>query len=446
MNRLLLWRRRALLLLALLLLVTALPGAAFQPDQPALPAGTYRIEGVADRDARNAIIAAGVAIDGVGPDYVEVTVSARDARRLAALGYLMRPVLQSLAPNEVDEAYHTYDEMVAEIQQVADAHPELVQLSSIGESHEGRTLWLARVASAANPEQAKPEALFVGHYHAREHLTVEMVLGILHLLADNYGQTGQEQITRLVDQRVVWLVFDLNPDGGEYDIADGFYRSWRKNREGNECESDLGNGPNIGTDLNRNHSYRWGGAGASGDLCSDIYRGPSAASAPEVKALEAFVRSRAAGGEQRITVAISFHTYAELILWPYGYTSARLPADMDPTDYDVLVAMGKAMAQTNRYRAIQSNQLYTTSGDFNDWAYGSQRIFAYTFEMYGGSYGFYPPGNLIERETERNFPAVLYLLEQADCPYRVTGAIGRCAIGTRFSAPLRVWLPQVGNF
>lgn len=433
-------------MLALLLLATALPGAASQPVQPTLPAGTYRIEGVADREARDAIVAVGVVIDGVGPDYVEVTVNAYDARRLAALGYVMRPVLQSLAPAAVDQAYHSYDEMVAEIQQVAAAHPELVQLSSIGESDQGRTLWLARVTSAANPDQPKPEALFVGHYHAREHLTVEMLLGILHLLVDNYAQPGQEQITRLLDRRVVWLIFDLNPDGGEYDIADGFYRSWRKNRQGNSCERDIGNGPNIGTDMNRNHSYKWGRAGASPDPCSDNYQGPSAASSPEISALEAFVRSRAAGGEQRITVAISFHTYGELILWPYGYTSARLPADMDPVDYNVLVAMGTAMAQTNGYRPIQSNQLYTTSGDFNDWAYGEQRIFAYTFEMFGGSYGFYPPGTLIKRETERNFAAVLYLLEQADCPYRTTGAVERCTTGMRFTPQQRVWLPQVGKF
>ncbi|GAB4210423.1 MAG: M14 family metallopeptidase [Roseiflexaceae bacterium] len=445
MNLPLLWRRTALLLLALLL-VTVLPGAASQPAQPSLPAGTYRIEGVADRDARNAIIAAGVAIDGVGPDYVEVTVNARDARRLAALGYVMRPVLWSLAQAEVDEAYHTYAEMVAEIQQVAGAHPELVQLSSIGTSHEGRTLWLARVASTANPDLPKPEALFIGHYHAREHLTVEMMLGLLHLLVDNYGQTGQEQITRLVDRRVIWLIFDLNPDGGEHDIADGFYKSWRKNRQDNSCTVDTGFGPNIGTDMNRNHSYKWGLPGASDDPCSDNYRGLQPASAPEIKALEDFVRSRVVGGEQRITVAISFHTYGELILWPYGYTAAQLPSDMDPTDYQVLATMGRAMAQTNGYQGIQSNQLYTTSGDFNDWAYGSQRIFAYTFEMYGRQYGFYPPGTLIKRETERNFPAVLYLLEQADCPYRVTGAISRCAIGTRFSPPQRVWLPQIAKF
>jgi carboxypeptidase T len=90
-------------------------------------------------------------------------------------------------------------------------------------------------------------------------------------------------------------------------------------------------------------------------------------------------------------------------------------------DHNVFVAMGQAMAGTNGYTPQQASDLYITDGDMTDWAYGVHKIFAYTFEMYptGSSPGFYPPDEVIVRETTRNREAVLYLSEQSDCPYRV---------------------------
>ncbi len=78
---------------------------------------------------------------------------------------------------------------------------------------------------------------------------------------------------------------------------------------------------------------------------------------------------------------------------------------------------------------MQSSAMYPTYGDEIDWLYGTQRVFSYTFEMYPTATDtspsrHYPPDELIGRETRRNRDAVLYLMEQADCPYR---AIGKAA-------------------
>ena len=82
-----------------------------------------------------------------------------------------------------------------------------------------------------------------------------MALYTLRMLTDEYGV--DQQITDLVNSREIWIVFDINPDGGEYDIATGTYRSWRKNRQPNAGSSF------VGTDLNRNWGYRWGCCGGS---------------------------------------------------------------------------------------------------------------------------------------------------------------------------------------
>ena len=237
------------------------------------------------------------------------------------------------------------------------------------------------------------------------------------MLTDEYG--SNQQITDLVDNREIWMVFDMNPDGGEYDIATGTYRSWRKNRQPNSGSSY------VGTDLNRNWGYRFGCCGgSSGTFSSETYRGASAFSAPETTVVRNFINSRVVGGKQQITVAIDFHTYSELILWPYGYTTTNVPADMTLDDYNVLVTMGQAMAATNGYTPEQSSDLYITDGTIVDWEYGQHGILNYTFEMYpvtSGQGGFYPGDEVIPAETARNREAVLYLLDQADCPYDVIG-------------------------
>jgi hypothetical protein len=220
----------------------------------------------------------------------------------------------------------------------------------------------------------------------------------------------------------------VNPDGGEWDLADGGsacpvdgFRCWRKNRQPNADSSY------IGTDLNRNYGYRWGCCGgSSGSTSSDTYRGPAGFSSPETAAMRDFLASRTIDGVNQIRAHITFHAAGEQILWPYGYTYADRPSDMTVDDHGVFVAMAEAMAATNGYSAQQSSDLYPTDGDQIDWLYGVHKVFSYTFEMYPalvpGYSRFYPPDDVIERETKRNHEAVLYLLERARCPYRVLSA------------------------
>ena len=76
---------------------------------------------------------------------------------------------------------------------------------------------------------------------------------------------------------------------------------------------------------------------------------------------------------------------------------------------------------------MQSSSLYVTDGDEIDWAYGHEHIFMYTFEMYpshsqvSSTARFYPPDEVIGRETQRNRAAILTLIEAAGCPYAVIG-------------------------
>ena len=317
-----------------------------------------------------------------------------------------------------DSAYHTYGELVTDVQAVEAAHPDIVRLFSIGTSYKGRKLWVAKVSDNVADDEPEPEVLLDGLHHAREHITLEQTIDLLHFLADGYGSDAR--VTEAVDGREVFILFALNPDGAQFDLTGDPYRAWRKNRQPNAGSTS------VGTDLNRNYDYRWGCCGgSSGRKKSLTYRGPRPFSAPETRAVRDFVENRVVDGWQQIRTHITFHSNGQLILWPYGYTKADIPGDMSRNDHSAFVAMGRKMAALNGYRAKQSSGLYITDGDQIDWLYGRHRIFSYTFELYPTEHylisDFYPPDEILARETARNRSAVLYLIEQADCPWRAAG-------------------------
>jgi hypothetical protein len=317
------------------------------------------------------------------------------------------------------EGFHTYAEMTAYVKTVADAHPAIAHRFSIGQSYQGRQLWAVKVSDNVNVDENEPEVLFDGLHHAREHMSLEMTLQIYNWLVNGYGKDSE--VTRLVNSREIWIVFAVNPDGGEYDISGGKYHLWRKNRQPTPGSSY------IGTDLNRNYDYHWGCCGgASTNPANLMYRGPKPFSAPETRAVRDFINSRVVGGRQQIRVAITFHTSGRLVMWPYGYTYANVPPDMTSLDQKTFVAMGKAMASRNGYKAEQSSDLYITDGDQIDWLYGVHRIFSFTWELWPPETStvwgdHYPADENIATQTARNRSALLYFLDIAGCPYRAVG-------------------------
>ena len=400
---------------------------------------TYEVGGVLTTLDRAAVAATGAAIVEADHASVLVTASPSDLRRLRRLPYHVTEYVAPSAPDAPttprarafppgDSGYHSYQEWVDETAAIVAAHPSLVTRTQIGTSYEGRAIWALKVSDNVAADEAEPEVLFTHNQHAREHLTVEMALYLLRALTGDYA--GDARIRAAVDSREIWIVPSLNPDGAEYDVATGSYVLWRKNRQPPPPPAAA-----IGTDLNRNWDFRWGCCdGSSPDPGSETYRGPSPFSAPETRALRDFVQSRRIGGAQQITAAIDFHTYGELVLWPFGYTLDDTAPGLDADQHAAFAAIGQSMAASNGYTPQQSSDLYITDGSIDDWLWGVEGVFAYTLEMYptGAVPGFYPPDEVIAAQTSRNREAVLRLLEVADCPYR---AIGKQAVYCAASSP-----------
>ena len=426
-------RPRTMLSIALALLCgTAVAAPPASAATRAAGVRTYVVDGVRTALDRARVAATGAAIVEADHAYVVVSASPGDVRRLRALKrYRLTPKGPARRRGEslagglfaraavfppADDKYHTYAEVSAETLAIANQYPALVSRFSLGTSYEGRQVWALKVSDNVTADEAEPEVLFTSNQHAREHLTVEMALYLLDELTSRYATDAQ--IKTLVDSREIWIVPTMNPDGAEYDVATGSYALWRKNRQPNPGFSA------VGTDLNRNWAFNWGCCGgSSGTPSSETYRGPAPWSAPETVLVRDFVNSRVVGGRQQIATAIDFHTYSELVLWPYGYTSADTTPTLLADERNTFATLGQSMASTNGYTPEQASDLYVTDGSIDDWLWGQHRIFGYTFEMYPrtSNPGFYPADELIVPETTRNRAAVIELLTYSDCPWRIIG-------------------------
>jgi murein tripeptide amidase MpaA len=341
----------------------------------------------------------------------------------AALVALLAPVVPAAAAEPdypgYDSRYHTNAEMVAEIHAAEAAYPGLVDVLSIGKSYGGRDIWIAKVSDNVAVDEPEPEVLVDALHHARERLTLEQALYLLATLTRDYAT--DPAVRSVVDSRETWIVFSVNPDGHVYDLGGDPYRLWRRNRQPTPGSRF------VGTDLNRNYDYRWGCCGgSSSNPAAWDYRGPAPFSAPETRAVRDFVDSRVIDGQQQIRLHLTFHTNGEQVLWPYGYTTRDVPADMTLEDHRAFVALGRQMAARNGYRPMQSSDLYVTDGDEIDWMYGRHRIFSFTWELHptqtpSDATDHYSPDEIIARETRRNRVALLYALRVAGCPY---GPIG----------------------
>ena len=296
--------------------------------------------------------------------------------------------------------FHTYSETVDELDAVHAAYPQITtEKVSLGTSHEGRDIWAIKVSDNPELQEDEPEVLFDALHHAREVITVEVVLNTLNHLCQNYGI--DPDITYLVDHRQIWFVPIVNPDGFVYNETNwpAGGGMWRKNRRNN-------GGGSYGVDPNRNYPYQWGGIGSSGAPDNDTYRGPYAASEPEVQALMGLIEAH------RFVTHQSYHSYADLILIPWAYTSAHT------VDDSLFRLIGSEMARDSGYDVGQDGELlYYCSGVTTDWAYGDTtekpKVLSFTTEV-GGS-GFWPSASELGPLVQENLHSDLYLIQAAGC-------------------------------
>jgi murein tripeptide amidase MpaA len=122
-------------------------------------------------------------------------------------------------PNIEFNRYYRYEELTALLKAYVAEYPELVQVESIGKSHEGRDIWLVTVTNTQSGAAADKPALWVdGNIHASEVSASTACLYLLNKLTTEYGTNAD--ITRCLDTRAFYICPRIGPDGAEWALAD----------------------------------------------------------------------------------------------------------------------------------------------------------------------------------------------------------------------------------
>ncbi|XP_058821058.1 zinc carboxypeptidase-like [Topomyia yanbarensis] len=276
------------------------------------------------------------------------------------------------------EDYYTLDEIYVWFDELVLQHGNMLTIESYGTSYEGREM----KAIILSKKSGNPGIFLESNIHANEWITSATSTWILNELLTSTNPTYQ-----YLGENYDWHILPVvNPDGFHY--TKEVNRMWRKNR----------NPHNIlcyGVDLNRNFPGHWMEGGASNVSCTNSFAGPTAASEIETQnVMNYFLKYK-----NNIELYLSFHSYGQYMLFPYGYENA----DKSDNYYDWMdMAEAAAVALSERYGTLYelgtaADVLYVASGISMDWAHSEHNTpISVTYELRDrGELGFLLPAEQI---------------------------------------------------
>tara|TARA_B110000483_G_scaffold59021_1_gene73645 strand:+ start:6226 stop:8619 length:2394 start_codon:yes stop_codon:yes gene_type:complete len=282
--------------------------------------------------------------------------------------------------------YFTYAEMLSILDEMQAKYPNLISAKDTVidiRTHEGNPIYWVKVSNTPNIDNDNPEVLYTALHHAREANSLSQMIFYLWYILENYESDAE--IKYLVDNTEMYFMPCVNPDGYLWNQStdpDGG-GLWRKNRYADE------NGDVKGVDLNRNYGFEWGvdDQGSSPNANSDTYRGPSAFSEPETKAVRDFAN------QHQFQIALNYHTFGNLLIHPWGFSDSATEEDA------TFKALGNIMIEENNFTLGTGTETvgYVVNGDSDDWMYGDAGIYAMTPEVGPQNFGFWPPANAIDQ-------------------------------------------------
>ena len=308
-----------------------------------------------------------------------------DRAELPALGLTVVRTLDAAATESALTAsdYPTPDGVAALLHEYATRYPTLAAVRSVGTSGEGRDIWAIRITKDVGTHDPKrPVILFNGAHHAREVMSVQVPLDTIDTLLTGYGT--DPKITHWVDSNEIWVLPMFNVDGSNRVFTTD--QLWRKNTDGCPASGTCASG--TGVDINRNYPYGWASCdGSSTSTSADDYHGPSAGSEAETKTMMGFVT------QIRPVFDISYHSYSELVLYPYGCDGQHVPSAALVADIGGKMA-AKLPLDATPTRSYQAGSpwelLYSADGGDMDWMFHERSVLAYAIEVNGSRAGFHP--------------------------------------------------------
>ena len=297
--------------------------------------------------------------------------------------------------------------------------------SSIGQSRSNNVINAICIGKCN--DNSVPSVLFTGLHHAREPISLMTLIYTLHHISLMSYYKDPATIA-LLESRQLWFIPLVNPDG--YIDNLGKSRSQRNRRKNTlpGCTSIASNG----VDLNRNYETCWSGdtlcendqygrdCGNSPNKCAEDYRGASAFSEPETRAIRDFVAAH-----PNIKAALNYHSYGENLYWPYSCVKKKNTETV--AQANLFKSIASEITHLNSYKAsnVLDSLHYNAAGDATDWMFDKYGIVAYTPEVgpndaeaksngrnnYDAqdAYGFWPPPDRIPTHSNKSVAANVHL-------------------------------------
>lgn len=339
--------------------------------------------------------------------------------------------------NYQPDKYYLYGEITEFLRACESAYPNLLKVTSIGKSFEGRDLWLAEITNTqTGSAEEKPAYWIDANIHAIEVCGSAVCLYTINYLLTQYNH--DPLVTHLLDTSAFYILPRLSPDGSEYflttgkwvrssvrlypfpeekdglqpadinndgeilqmrvkdplgewkvsskdlrlmikrqpdDVGGTYYRLYQEGHLKNFDGFRVEVPPNPrGLDLNRNFPHEWKAQeGQAG-------AGEFPLSEPETRAVTEFFYKH-----RNICGALTYHTTSGVILRPYsGQPDTAFP-NFDLNAYKALGARGtdatgyKCVAVYDGFRYDPRKSI---TGVFDDWAYDHYGIFTFTVELW----------------------------------------------------------------
>ncbi len=286
-------------------------------------------------------------IDNVHGTTATLITRPGDLDRLQQSGYTYQilPTPTSETQAKFAAGYYNYTTLTEKLQSCVTQHPDLCRLFSIGQSVQGRELWVLLISDNPDLQEDEPEFRYISTMHGNEPVGTELCVYFIDLLLNNYATDAD--IARLIDETEISILPLLNPDGLELD------------RRYNANWSDLNrNFPAYPDDFTHNY-YHDGATSLEG-------REPETQAAMQWSMENSFVLSA------------DFHTGEIVVNYPYDNDGIPSGQDAPTPDDELFEDLCLRYTQHNlpMYNSpyfpqgiTNGTAWYRTTGSMQDWHY-----------------------------------------------------------------------------
>lgn len=352
------------------------------------------------------------------------------------------------------DTYYNFEEIVERIKWLEQQHPQILEITEIGKSHEGYDIPLTIITNKnTGCHREKPAFWMDGNIHSIELTSSAMVLYFIHRCSMEYGK--DPFITELIDNNTFYCLPCINPDGMMRALSNNpaFYRSgvrkygedgnflyvedinddgrilqmriedptgdWKISRqdarfmikraptdretegpfyrlfaEGLVPEYDGETIPQIfphQLDFNRNFPIKWRPEGEQQGA------GDFGGSEIEIQNVIRFIAEH-----PNIFAAITYHTYSRVFIRAF---SDRPDSEMHTSDLWMFEDLEDIARNTTQYPTVSGYHDFKyhpkeiISGAFDDWAYEHRGIFTFTVELWD----LPTAAGISEKNDEKNF-------------------------------------------